>query len=164
MSGKLWLFASDNIGTASNPIATRTGNIKGKATTGDIFIDNTGAVAVGGVTGGAAGAAPAGIQAGGSVLFGAHSPVTISQDILAKDQIVVISRDSADNTADFVRINAGVELATSAAAGIPLAALNAGQVVLCERRRPRTRFSCSMPPAATSSPWARLPTVPRCII
>src|SRR5262249_54146695 len=127
VSGKLWLFASANIGTALNPLATRTGNIKGKATTGDVFIDNAGAVAIGGVSGGAAGDSPAGIEAGGFVLFGAHSPVTYSQESLVKEPIVGIWRDSADNTADFVTINEGIQLVTSAAAGIPLSGLEAGQ-------------------------------------
>ncbi|MGB8167439.1 MAG: hypothetical protein WCF18_08100, partial [Chthoniobacteraceae bacterium] len=115
VSGKLWLFAANNIGTTLNPIATRSGNIKGEATNGSVYIENTGAVTIGGVTGGAAGAAPAGIKAGGAVRFEAHSPITVSQDVTSVGTIDIISGESADDTADFVRILTGIKLKTTGA-------------------------------------------------
>src|SRR5262249_15709223 len=83
VSGNLWLLAGDDMGSSTSLIATRTGHIKGKSTNGDTYIVNTGAVTVGGVTGGAAGDAPDGLQAGGSITFHAHSPVIVSQDTVA---------------------------------------------------------------------------------
>ncbi|WP_197231928.1 dockerin type I domain-containing protein [Novipirellula artificiosorum] len=49
LGGKLWLFARDHIGAADNPITTTTSAIEGQATTGDVFIENTGDVTLGGV-------------------------------------------------------------------------------------------------------------------
>ena len=113
VSGNLWLFARDNIGTSDNPVATRVGNIKGKATTGSAYIQNTGAVTIGGTFDAQNGAAPVGIVAGGAVVFGAHSPVTLSQNIEA-GQITVISGDSTDGTADLLKVESGVQLTATA--------------------------------------------------
>ncbi|MEZ0274283.1 MAG: beta strand repeat-containing protein, partial [Roseimicrobium sp.] len=126
ISGSLWLLARDHIGSELRPITTRTGNIKGKATTGSLFIQNTGAVTVGGVTGGAAGSAAAGLESGGSVVFNNQSPVIIGQDILAKDQILIISKDGIDATADYVRILTGIKLITTGSVGSPLVNLLSG--------------------------------------
>jgi hypothetical protein len=48
-SGKLWLFATLDIGEIDTPITTEAGNIEARSTLGSVIIDNSGAVEVGGV-------------------------------------------------------------------------------------------------------------------
>ena len=42
VSGKVWLFARDAIGTATNWLLTSTGLLQGKSTTASVYIKNTG--------------------------------------------------------------------------------------------------------------------------
>ena len=50
VSGKVWLFAASHVGEANAPITTQASHIEGRSIAGNLAIDNTGAVEVGGVT------------------------------------------------------------------------------------------------------------------
>ncbi|MBA3348546.1 MAG: hypothetical protein H0T13_08305, partial [Actinobacteria bacterium] len=46
-SGKVWLFARDNIGISSKWLTTSAGLLQGRSTTADVYISNTGAIEIG---------------------------------------------------------------------------------------------------------------------
>lgn len=52
ISGKTFLFASQDIGSASKALSTKVGNIQGQSTAGSTYVTNTGALGVGGVVAG----------------------------------------------------------------------------------------------------------------
>ena len=81
LAGKTFLFASGNIGTASLPITTVVGTVGGQSTTGDLWLENMGALVIGASDGNG----PA-IQSGGTVNILAHSPVEVTQDIKSKSR------------------------------------------------------------------------------
>jgi Ca2+-binding RTX toxin-like protein len=121
-SGKIWLFAANNIGTFATPITTQAASIEGKSTTGNFVVDNTGAVEVGGVIE----AGTTGIEAGGEVRFEASSPITQTKDITADGNITLTAKDDANdsdvdgtadadsgNDRDFVRIIANRQIVTN---------------------------------------------------
>jgi mucin-19 len=93
-SGKSYLFASENIGTSTNPITTAVGNVQGQSTTGSTFLVNSGALTVGGVL---ADTMPPGIQSGGTVTITAMSPITITQNINAVSDITLTSTHDASS-------------------------------------------------------------------
>jgi Ca2+-binding RTX toxin-like protein len=111
VSGNLWLLAAANIGEELKPIATKSGSIKGAATNGSVYINNTGAVVIGGnfdqdplqdtLTG---------ITSNGAVIFSAQSPVTVSQSVSGTGLIEITSGDDPDGSADFLKVEAGVTL------------------------------------------------------
>ena len=124
VSGKVWLFANDDIGESDIPIETAVGNLEGISTTGSIYIENTGGLDVGGVAD-AVGESPeqevtaGGITAGDSVFVGASSPVTLTEPITSDKQIVVIARDDADDDdipepdRDDLTVEPGIALTTT---------------------------------------------------
>ncbi|WP_315980888.1 hypothetical protein [Aliamphritea spongicola] len=110
VSGKTYLFAAKDIGTSTNALTTRVGNIQGQSTTGSTYIVNTGELDVGGVVSGVT----SGFTAGGSVTLTTQSPMVISQDITAAGDIDLIS---ADNSADDnIVINSGITLTSNGGA------------------------------------------------
>ena len=130
-SGKTYLFASDNIGTSTNPITTAVGNVQGQSTTGSTFLVNSGALTVGGVL---ANTMPPGIQSGGTVTVTAMSPITITQNINAVGDIILTSTHDAssgnmeeatgvtvDSTAGSVFLQAGDNFTQDAGASIQAA-------------------------------------------
>ncbi|MEI6240823.1 MAG: hypothetical protein WCR51_10565 [Planctomycetia bacterium] len=98
-SGKVYLFASQDIGAADKPITTKIANVEGKSTTGSSFIDNTGALVVGGVTGGTKG-----IESGGQVRLTAHSPVEITTSITAAADILVKALENPASDGDDITV------------------------------------------------------------
>jgi hypothetical protein len=128
-SGKIWLFAVGDIGETAKPITTQAQAIEGKSTTGNVVIDNSGAIEVGGVISGSFnGESASGIQAGGSIFMGASSPVTLTENLTSTGQIVVIARDDADAEADDLTVESGIVLQTTALPGTPLPELQEGAV------------------------------------
>lgn len=108
VSGMTYLFASQDIGEADNELTTSVGNIQGQSTAGDTYIVNTGALSVGGVVSGIA----HGLLAGGAVHVTAHSPITITQDVLSTDEIEFSSAD--DLGVDDIVVASGVSLISTA--------------------------------------------------
>ena len=92
ISGKTYLFASRNIGADGNPITTEVGNIEAQSTTGGTWVENSGALTVGGVVDNG----DPGMKGGGSVNVGAGSPVYVTESIVA-GEITVTSHDDADD-------------------------------------------------------------------
>ena len=126
LSGKLWVYATGDIGEADKPITTSIGNIEGISTSGSMYICNSGPLKVGGVTDSINGASAGGMQAGTSVLLCATSPVTVTENITSGQQIVVHATDDGNDVTgqeDNVTIKNGIQLITTAPAGDKLAEL-----------------------------------------
>ncbi|MCA9197241.1 MAG: hypothetical protein KDA87_06870, partial [Planctomycetales bacterium] len=126
LSGKAWLFALNDIGSAANPIATTVGNIEAQSTTQSVYVMNDGALEVGGVIDSVAGNSASGIVAAQTVLLGAASPIEVTETIVSAKQIVVISTDDDDDSPgneDHLTIAAGARLETNGAVGTPIAEL-----------------------------------------
>ena len=90
LSGKTYLFASQNIGAAGNPVSTTVGRIEGVSTAGSTWISNIGGLTVGGVTPNASG-----MVAGGAIYLSADSPVTVDKDMIAYDEVVIAAVDDS---------------------------------------------------------------------
>ncbi|MGC9461805.1 beta strand repeat-containing protein, partial [Vibrio genomosp. F10] len=112
ISGKAYLFAAKDIGTADNALTTELGGIQGQSTTGNTYVENTGALNIGGVVTGAQN----GLLAGGRVHIVTRSPITITENITAVGDINLISTDNSAN--DDIVISDGVTLSTSASINI----------------------------------------------
>ncbi|BCS96179.1 hypothetical protein DSLASN_18110 [Desulfoluna limicola] len=118
LSGKTYLFASQDIGEQTKALTTEVGNIEGQSTAGSIWVVNTGAMAVGGVTdtGGPS------LLAGGRVELTTMSPLTITENIVATsialsavdtgsgDHLTVRDNASLTSTGGDVTLNAGDDL------------------------------------------------------
>ena len=85
-SGNTFLFARNNIGSSGDRITTQVGVLEGQSTLGSTWVDNSGALSVGG----AFTADPLGILAGGSVSVTASSPVTIAKNVKSTDGGILI--------------------------------------------------------------------------
>ncbi len=107
ISGRTFLFANVDIGAQAKPITAQVGFVEGQSTTGSTWLDNTGALAVGGVT-----SASTALTAGGSINITAHSPVTVSENVIAKDDILIWAKDSngAEGNPDNITVNSGVTI------------------------------------------------------
>ncbi|WP_261817079.1 LEPR-XLL domain-containing protein [Vibrio gallicus] len=112
ISGKTYLFASLDIGSADNALATEVGNIQGQSTTGSTYIENTGALNVGGVVTGIS----SGFKAGGEINMITRSPLTVDQSVNAVGDINLISTDNSGF--DDITIASGVSLVTSSSINI----------------------------------------------
>ncbi|MCA9396602.1 MAG: hypothetical protein KC649_05475, partial [Candidatus Omnitrophica bacterium] len=104
----LTMTATDSVGaTGLDYIDTQVQNIEGSAGTGVFRINNTGALTVGGVEGGSA---VTGVtSAGGEILIGASSPLTIDEDVThsGTGRVTLISNGSS--ASDNLTINANIE-------------------------------------------------------
>jgi Ca2+-binding RTX toxin-like protein len=89
-----WFQASGNVGSAAHSLTTAVDNIVGRAISGSIWIDQTGAVTIGGVNDNTGAAVPNGLQAAGSITFTAHSPITINANVIAGGAILITSVDT----------------------------------------------------------------------
>ncbi len=106
-SGKLWLFALDDIGSSSQYLRAATGSIEGIATTGDVFIHSSLPATIGGVTavgssdpsGGSGSPPPAssrfgsGLKASGKIDILSEEPLEIMEDVIATEQITIQSKN-----------------------------------------------------------------------
>ena len=99
-SGKAWLFAVDDIGQVDNPLSTALDGeslLEAKSVTGNIYLENQGGVEIGGVTDSGQGASATGIDASGTVLLRNSSPITVTENIVSGEQIVIIARGRRDD-------------------------------------------------------------------
>ncbi len=110
LSGKTYLFASQDIGTLSNPITATVGNLEGKSTAGSSYIRNTGALTVGGVVA----SADPGFFAGGAIRIQAMSPVTVTENITSATDVEILATDSAGG-GDFITVKSGVTVESTGA-------------------------------------------------
>jgi Ca2+-binding RTX toxin-like protein len=102
-SGKVWLFASGDIGSLAKRLTTKVSNLEGQSTNGSVYIDNTGALVVGGIN--ALNAGDTAIDAAGDVFLNAHSPIHFA----ASTHQNSITATTADNSADDnIYVDAGV--------------------------------------------------------
>jgi hypothetical protein len=92
ISGKTYLFASQDIGEADNPITTEVGNIEGKSTAGSTWVKNTGPLTVGGVVD----SSDPGMLGGGSATVTATSPLTVEENMIYPNKIILAAGDSLD--------------------------------------------------------------------
>ena len=121
LSGKTYLFASGNIGESDNWISSEVGNVEAFSTTGSTWIINEGALEVGGVSGEDG---DPGMGAGGSIYLGATSPVTVTENMIANSEIVIVAVDDANDIdtdglatpsdksddADFLKVKDGITI------------------------------------------------------
>ena len=97
LSGNVQLFANNNIGADDDHITTELGtnaapgSIEAQSTTGSTWVDNSGALNVGGsFTGNTDGAV-----SGGSTTITASSPITLTKSILSGGNVLVIAHYNA---------------------------------------------------------------------
>ena len=138
-SGRVRLFAGDDIGASDNPLVTTVGFMEGNSTSGSIYIVNFGPATVGGVT------EPSGFEAPGQVNITAMSPVTVEKDItttgifdpsdgvtiLDNGDIIITATDDNDDTPgneDNIVIKAGVNIISQSGKVI----LRAGDNIIIE--------------------------------
>ncbi|MCA9060805.1 MAG: calcium-binding protein, partial [Planctomycetaceae bacterium] len=117
ISGKVYLFAAQDIGSSTAPITTQISNVEGRSTTGSAWIENTGHLTVGGVVVGP----QEGFIISGDGNFTTHSPITITTTISASgdltftaseavgtdDDITITGTGSVTSTGGKVTLNAG---------------------------------------------------------
>ncbi|MCH1440255.1 MAG: hypothetical protein L7W43_11405, partial [Rubripirellula sp.] len=111
LSGRVYFFAAQDIGTASTPITTRISNVEGKSTAGSTYLVNTGHLEVGGVVAGSA----SGFVSGGSANIVAHSPITISEDFITADDLKVWATED-DGQDDNITLAEDVSITSTAGA------------------------------------------------
>ncbi|MCX7396820.1 MAG: hypothetical protein NT138_03985, partial [Planctomycetales bacterium] len=102
-SGRVYLFAAQDIGSSENPITTKISNVEGKSTSGSTYIENTGHLTVGGVVPGA----DPGMIAGGQIRFVTNSPVTIAEAVTAAGDITVEASEEVAAGDDLTITGAG---------------------------------------------------------
>jgi len=90
ISGATRLYAASDIGASDKPLATEVGKLEGYSETGDIWINNSGPLTVGGVSD------MEGIFAGGALEITASSPVTVEERIEAADIVIQAGDDAED--------------------------------------------------------------------
>jgi len=76
------LFAAIGIGQADNPLETTVDNLEAAATTGGIWIDNTGGLVIGGILT-TLGTTTTGLSAKGDIVVRAFSPHTVTEDVVS---------------------------------------------------------------------------------
>ncbi|MDZ4169923.1 MAG: hypothetical protein U1E26_09770, partial [Coriobacteriia bacterium] len=124
LSGRTWLFAAGDIGEPTKAIKSEVGYVEGRSAGGSIYLQNSGALTIGGVTGSYMGQSGSGLQAGGSIVVGSGSPITVDESITAGGQILIISAD--DSVDDSITVVSGVSLVTTPTAHAPLSNLTPG--------------------------------------
>ena len=105
-SGKTRLFAVGDIGSEDRALETTVGFLEGRSETGNVWITNTGALTVGGVSD------AEGVEAYGTVTIVANSPVIMDENIHvfgAGEDIIVTSTDGAGN-GDYFIVKSGVQV------------------------------------------------------
>ncbi len=107
LAGKVYLFASLNIGSASSPLSSEVGNVQGQSTTGSTWLVNTGALSVGGVVPGNS----MGMESGGMINVVAMSPITIIQNVLGT--LAVNYTSTHDATGGNTEIAPGISIVST---------------------------------------------------
>ncbi|MDX6411835.1 MAG: hypothetical protein QOE91_1351, partial [Gaiellaceae bacterium] len=103
---KLWLGSSAAIGTVSKSVTTAVGDVNGRASGGSMYIDQFGAVRIGHVLDNHDATPPQGLFASADIVFTAHSPITIDEDVVAGGTITITSVDSGVD--DLITVSPGV--------------------------------------------------------
>jgi hypothetical protein len=98
ISDETYLLANLEIGEANKPITTEVGSIESESTTGSTWLTNTGALSVGGVID----SSDPGMLAGGAIVVTATSPITVTENQTADDEIILTATDSPDPGDDLV--------------------------------------------------------------
>src|SRR6185436_15675906 len=93
LGGNAFLFARDHIGESANRIKSVVGTLEGVATTGSVWIDNQGALSLGG----SFTANLVGMVAAGAITVTASSPVTQKKSIYSGDDILIIADDDGND-------------------------------------------------------------------
>src|SRR5262249_45785331 len=96
-----YLTASGSVGPLNTEISYLEGRA-GSGTSNSFIVSNTGPAVVGGVT-----SNKTAVQAGGKVKITAHSPMTVTQDVIGNDDVNLISTDVAGENDDLI-IQSGV--------------------------------------------------------
>ena len=97
MSGLAYLYAGTNIGLAADDIETEVGNLESRSVNGNTWLNNTGAVVIGGVID-----SGFGMLAGGLIDFVNNSPIYIIEDIEARNDIAITAADSMATGDDLI--------------------------------------------------------------
>ena len=106
VAGGAILIASESLGSEDNPLETMLANLEGSAGNGGIWIDNTGALTIGGISD------TVGLTAAGPIMITTFSPLTVTEDITSGGNITLTATDStADN--DDVVIADGADITSS---------------------------------------------------
>ncbi len=111
ISGKTYLVANTDIGKPDNFITAQVGFVEGKSTTGSTYLDNTGALTVGGVIDSGD---PALYAPNGSITVVTHSPVDIIENNTAAGEITYVATDKTGNN-DYLVVHTGVTLDSTGA-------------------------------------------------
>ena len=109
--GRAYLVAQKDIGLRDKNIYTTIGALQGRSTTGNTYLFNDGALAVSAFTG-----VGVGMYAGGDAIVQAHSPITVSSDVVVIGDLSYIANESATDDRDNITINAGISISASGTA------------------------------------------------
>jgi Ca2+-binding RTX toxin-like protein len=97
------ILAGEGAGTSGSPLTLQVGTLAGDSGSGDMWLDNTGALIIGSVGG------TDGLTAGGSLHVTTHSPLKVQQSSSSVGDMYFTSVDSAAND-DYVWITDNVTL------------------------------------------------------
>ena len=126
-SGATYLFASLDIGSESKPLRTTGGSstakIQGKATTGSVWVMNTGAMEVGGVVDD-----PQGFTAGGEISMTTGSPLEFSQSMTAP--IIYLQALDTPGETNTITVDSGATITSTNTLGIDMYLIAGNDVVL----------------------------------
>ena len=113
-SGSVVVLAGNSVGSSADPIETQANDLEGAATSGDFYIDNTGALTIGGP------GATTGISAGGTLVVTSDTSLTVAEDVTGTSSVTLqvddltsagqnidVSGPAAISSSGDVNINAG---------------------------------------------------------
>jgi hypothetical protein len=109
VAGGAILIASESLGNDANPLETMLANLEANAGSGGIWIDNTGALTIGGISD------AVGLTAAGPIMITTFSPLTVTEDITSGDNITLTATDSTADDDDVV-IADGADITSSGGA------------------------------------------------
>jgi Ca2+-binding RTX toxin-like protein len=84
------LLAGSGIGAADNVLDTRVSRLEADAGTGGIWLENAGALTIGGITG------VVGLSADGPIVVTTLSPITVAEDVVSMTAVTLTAVDSPD--------------------------------------------------------------------
>ncbi len=115
----LALSADGDIGTASNPVLTTASRLEASSASGGVFIRNTGALTLGGVSD------LGGVAAAGAIGISASSPLTVMENVNAGADLTLAASEGPAGGDDVI-VNPGVTVRSAGGSVL----LQAGDVVL----------------------------------
>jgi len=108
-SGRVFLSASQNIGTSTKSLESTVGVIQSVSTNGDTYVHNTGALSVTAFNSGVSGL---GQSSGGALHVVAESPITIVSNATSVGEIIYKSTED-NGAADGITLNANVSVTST---------------------------------------------------